>query len=57
MAMLSLPVRLPTLKRDNRHQRLRQRGWKIAALIILGYLVRDTLLYVVIPVLIARGLL
>jgi hypothetical protein len=29
-------------------------GWKIGVLIVLGYLIRDTLLYIVIPYLIAK---
>jgi hypothetical protein len=34
---------------------LRLKGWKIVAAIILFYLVRDTLLYLVIPFMIAQG--
>ena len=35
---------------------LRQRGWRFVAGVIAYYLVRDTLLYVVVPLCIARGL-
>lgn len=34
---------------------LRQRGWKFVLLIVAYYLVRDTLVYVVLPYLVARG--
>jgi hypothetical protein len=34
---------------------LREKGWKILAAIIIFYFVRDTLLYVIIPFLIAQG--
>ena len=30
-------------------------GWKVVVLIIIYYLVRDTLLYILIPYLIAKG--
>jgi len=36
---------------------IRQRGWKFFAAILAYYIVRDTLLYVVIPLCVARGLL
>ncbi len=35
---------------------LRQRGWKFVAAIATYYLVRDTLVYVIIPLCIARGI-
>jgi hypothetical protein len=35
---------------------LRQRGWKFFAAILAYYIVRDTVLYVLIPLCIARGL-
>lgn len=35
---------------------LKQRGWKFFLIIISYYLVRDTLLYIVIPYLIAIGI-
>jgi len=44
------------LKRDGFRELLRQRGWKFFAAIVAVYLVRDTLLYLVVPRLIARGL-
>jgi hypothetical protein len=35
---------------------LRERGWRFVAGVIAYYLVRDTLLYVVLPLCVARGL-
>lgn len=35
----------------------RQKGWKVVATVFLFYLVRDSILYILIPVLAARGLL
>ena len=35
---------------------LRSRGWKFVAAVLAYYLVRDTLLYVVVPLCVARGL-
>jgi hypothetical protein len=48
--------------RDERRQLgwkglLRRRGWKFVALVVAYYLVRDTILYVVIPLAIAAGVL
>ena len=34
---------------------LREKGWKVFAAIIVFYFVRDTLLYIVIPFLVAQG--
>jgi len=34
---------------------LREKGWKVVAAIFLFYLVRDTLVYILIPFLIAQG--
>ena len=36
---------------------LRRRGWKLVAIVVLYYLVRDTILYIVIPLAIAAGVL
>lgn len=36
---------------------VRKRGWKLVALFIVFYLVRDLVLYIVIPVGVAAGLL
>ena len=36
---------------------IKQKGWKIFLIIFLYYLVRDTLLYVIIPLLIAKGII
>lgn len=35
----------------------RQRGWKLVALVVVYYLVRDTVLYILIPLAIAAGVL
>jgi hypothetical protein len=48
--------------RDERRQLgwrglLRKRGWKLVALVVAYYLVRDTILYIVIPLAIAAGVL
>jgi hypothetical protein len=48
--------------RDERRQLgwkglLRRRGWKLVALVIAYYLVRDTVLYVLIPLALAAGVL
>ena len=48
--------------RDERRQLgwkglLRRRGWKLVAIVVLYYLVRDTILYIVIPLAIAAGVL
>ncbi len=36
---------------------MKEMGWKVIALVIVFYLIRDTFLYIIIPFLIARGLL
>ena len=43
-------------KRHGLRELLRQRGWKFIAAVIAYYLVRDSLLYIVVPLLLARGL-
>jgi hypothetical protein len=48
--------------RDERRQLgwkglLRKRGWRIVALVVVYYLVRDTILYVLIPLAIGAGVL
>jgi hypothetical protein len=47
--------------RDERRQLgwrglLKRRGWMLVALVVLGYLVRDLVLYVLVPLAIAAGL-
>ena len=42
-------------RRRGLRELLRQRGWRFVAAVIAYYLVRDTLLYVVVPLLVARG--
>jgi hypothetical protein len=36
---------------------LRKRGWRLVALVVVYYLVRDTVLYILIPLAIAAGVL
>lgn len=36
---------------------VREKGWKILLGIFMFYLIRDTILYIIIPVLIARGII
>jgi hypothetical protein len=36
---------------------LRRRGWKFFAVVLAYYLVRDTILYILIPIALARGLM
>ena len=43
------------VRRHGLRELLRQRGWRFVAGIVAYYLVRDTLLYVVVPLCIARG--
>jgi hypothetical protein len=45
------------LKRHGFRELLRRRGWKFLLLITGYYLVRDSMLYIVIPLCVARGLL
>jgi len=44
------------LKRFGFKELVRQRGWKFLLAIFAYYLVRDTILYVAIPLYVARGL-
>jgi hypothetical protein len=44
------------VRRHGFRELLRQRGWKFVAAVAVYYLVRDTLLYIVVPLLTARGL-
>lgn len=43
-------------KRHGLRELFRQRGWKFAAGVCGYYLVRDTLLYIVLPLCLARGI-
>jgi hypothetical protein len=36
---------------------VKEKGWKVVAAIILYYLIRDTFLYIILPILVARGIL
>lgn len=44
------------VKRHGLRELFRQRGWKFVAGVVAYYLVRDTLLYIVLPLCVARGL-
>lgn len=65
-AILSSPVRLYRyavieslliVKRHGLRELFRQRGWRFVAAVVAYYLVRDTLLYIVLPLCVARGIL
>lgn len=65
-ALLTSPIRLYRYavidslliaKRHGLRELLRQRGWRFVAGVIGYYLVRDTMLYIVLPLCIARGLI
>lgn len=45
------------VKREGFKVLLKKRGWKVFAVIIAYYTVRDTILYILVPYLIAKGLL
>jgi hypothetical protein len=45
------------LKEKGPREFLKQKGWKIVAAVFLFYLIRDSLLYLILPYLAARGLL
>lgn len=45
------------LRRGGPRELIRQRGWRFVIVILCYYLVRDTLLYIVLPLLAARRLL
>ncbi len=62
-ALLTSPIRLYRYmvidslliaKRHGLRELLRQRGWKFVVSVVAYYVVRDTLLYVVLPLCIAR---
>jgi hypothetical protein len=44
-------------KRSGLRELLRQRGWKFIAAVIAYYLVRDSLLYIVIPLVLSRTII
>jgi len=44
------------VKREGFKSLLKKRGWKVFAIVIGYYAIRDTLLYIVIPFLIAEGI-
>lgn len=45
------------IKRDGIKSFVKQKGWKIVALIFAYYLVRDTILYIIIPYLIINNII
>lgn len=45
------------VKKSGFKELLKKRGWKFFLIITAYYLVRDTILYIIIPFLIARGIL
>ncbi|MBD3225069.1 MAG: hypothetical protein GF313_10100 [Caldithrix sp.] len=47
-----------TLIRENGiREFLKQKGWKFLAVIVLYYLIRDTILYIIIPYLVINNIL
>jgi hypothetical protein len=44
------------VKREGFKELLKKRGWKVFAFVIGYYTVRDTLLYIVIPFIVAQGI-
>ncbi|QQS34844.1 MAG: hypothetical protein IPM56_11290 [Ignavibacteriales bacterium] len=44
-------------KREGFKSLLKQRGWKVFAVIVSYYTIRDTILYILIPLLIAHNIL
>lgn len=47
---------LLVVKRRGLRELVRQRGWRFLAAVVAYYFVRDSLLYIVVPFLVARGL-
>jgi hypothetical protein len=45
------------VKREGFKSLIKKRGWKVFAIIIGYYTVRDTIVYVLIPFLVAKGLI
>ncbi len=52
----AVPDSLAIVRRDGWRALLRQRGWKFFAAIVALYLVRDVVIYVLVPICIARRL-
>lgn len=44
------------VKKSGFKELLRRRGWKFFAIIVAYYTVRDTILYIILPFCVARGL-
>ena len=44
------------IKKEGFRKVLKGMGWKVIAAVIVFYLIRDTVLYIIIPILIARGM-
>ncbi len=36
---------------------IKEKGWKVVVLVILFYLIRDSILYIILPILAAKGVL
>lgn len=45
------------VKREGFKALLKKRGWKVFAVVIGYYTVRDTILYIIVPFIIAQGIL
>ncbi len=45
------------LRRGGPRELIRQRGWRFVIVIASYYLVRDSILYIILPLLVARGIL
>lgn len=52
----AVPESVGIVRRHGWRELLRRRGWKFFAVIVAYYVVRDTLLYIVLPLCVARGL-
>lgn len=64
-ALLSSPLRicryaviesLLIVRRHGLRELFRQRGWRFVAAVVTYYLVRDTILYILLPLWVARGI-
>lgn len=45
------------VKREGFKSLIKKRGWKVFAVVIGYYAIRDSILYIIIPLLIAKGIL
>jgi len=44
------------VKREGFKALIKKRGWKVFAVVIVYYTIRDTIVYIVLPLLIAKGI-